>query len=165
MIATSLQSAAGIVRSRRQQGLDMKARDAFTLVEILIVVVILAILAAIVIPQFAPVTTQAGTSRLITDLKTVRSAIEYYKVQHNDTLPGAGGASFTEALTGRTSISGAVGTDCGPYLLQLPVNPFNKLDTVEIEAGTAGLGSGNCGWHFDSLTGLFSADTDEHVDL
>jgi len=143
----------------------MKARTAFTLVEILIVVVILAILAAIVIPQFAPVTTQASTSRLITDLKTVRSAIEYYKVQHNDTLPGAGGATFGQALTGRTDLSGAVGTDCGPYLLQLPVNPFNELDTVEIEAGTAGLGSGNCGWHFDSLTGLFSADTDEHVDL
>ena len=66
----------------------MKAKSGFTLVEILIVVVILGILAAIVIPQFTEASTEAKESRLVSDLQTMRSQIELYKIQHNDELPG-----------------------------------------------------------------------------
>jgi len=69
--------------------MKMKAQKGFTLVEILIVVVILGILAAIVIPQFTEASTEAKTSSLCTDLQTVRSQIELYKIQHNDKLPAA----------------------------------------------------------------------------
>ena len=65
----------------------MKAKRGFTLVEILIVVVILGILAAIVIPQFTEASTEAKVSRLASDLQTMRSQIELYKVQHSDTPP------------------------------------------------------------------------------
>jgi len=144
----------------------MKAKSGFTLVEILIVVVILGILAAIVIPQFTEASTEAKTSSLCTDLQTMRSQIELYKVQHNDDLPGDGTASFVEALTGQTDIDGAVGADYGPYVQTIPTNPFNDLGDVQVEAGTTGLGSGNTGWHFDnSSTGAFHADTDDHVGL
>ncbi len=143
----------------------MKSKSGFTLVEILIVVVILGILAAIVIPQFTEASTEAKTSSLCTDLQTVRSQIELYKVQHNDEMPGSGTASFEEALTGQTDIDGAVGTDYGPYLQKVPTNPFNNLNTVQVEAGSTGLGSGNTGWHFDSSTGAFHADSDDHIDL
>ena len=54
----------------------------FTLVEILIVVVILGILAAIVIPQFSNASEEAAYSRIKTDLQTVRSQIQLYRVQH-----------------------------------------------------------------------------------
>lgn len=143
----------------------MKAQSGFTLVEILIVVVILGILAAIVIPQFTEASTEAKTSSLCTDLQTMRSQIELYKIQHNDDLPGAGTATFIQAMTGQTDIDGAVGTDYGPYVQKIPTNAFNDLDTIEIEAGTTSLGGGNCGWHFDSSTGAFHADTDDHVGL
>ena len=62
----------------------MQAKRGFTLVEILIVVVILGILAAIVIPQFTQASTEAKTNSLCSDLQTLRSQIELYKVQHND---------------------------------------------------------------------------------
>lgn len=143
----------------------MKSKSGFTLVEILIVVVILGILAAIVIPQFTEASTEAKMSSLCTDLQTVRSQIELYKVQHNDELPGAGTASFEDALTGQTDIDGAVGTDYGPYLQKVPTNPFNNLGDVQVEAGSTGLGSGDTGWHFNSSTGAFHADTDDHIDL
>lgn len=143
----------------------MKTKSGFTLVEILIVVVILGILAAIVIPQFTEASTEAKLSSLCTDLQTMRSQIELYKVQHNDDLPGAGTASFQDSLTGQTDINGAVGTDYGPYVQKIPTNGFNDLDTVQVEAGTTGLGNGNTGWHFDSTTGAFHADTDDHVGL
>lgn len=140
----------------------MRAKSGFTLVEILIVVVILGILAAIVIPQFTEASTEAKTSSLCTDLQTMRSQIELYKIQHNDALPGAGTASFTAALTGQTDIAGAVGTDYGPYIQQIPTNQFNDLSTVELD-GT--LGSGDYGWNFNTTTGAFHADDDAHVGL
>jgi len=145
----------------------MKAKSGFTLVEILIVVVILGILAAIVIPQFTEASTEAKTSSLCTDLQTMRSQIELYKVQHNDDLPGAGTASFEESLIEKTDITGALDAagSYGPYLQKVPTNPFNDLNIVQVEAGTTGLGNGNTGWHFDSTTGAFHADTDDHITL
>jgi len=148
-----------------QKEQEMKRQSGFTLVEILIVVVILGILAAIVIPQFTEASTEAKTSSLCTDLQTMRSQIELYKIQHNDNLPGAGTATLIQALTGQTDIAGAVGTDYGPYVQQIPTNQFNDLSTIEEEAGSVGLGGGNCGWHFNNVTGAFHADTDAHVGL
>jgi len=133
----------------------MKAKSGFTLVEILIVVVILGILAAIVIPQFTEASTEAKTSSLCTDLQTVRSQIELYKIQHNDQLPGIGGATFVQAMTGKTNVAGAVGTDYGPYLQKIPTNPFNDSATID-ETGTPGNDGG--GWDFDTTTGAFHAD-------
>ena len=139
----------------------MKARSGFTLVEILIVVIILGILAAIVIPQFSDASTQARENSLRADLQTMRSQIELYKVQHNDNLPGAGGATFVQAMTGQTDIAGAVGTDFGPYVLQIPANPFNNLATVREEGAAAGAGTE--GWRFGTTSGLFEADDTGHT--
>jgi general secretion pathway protein G len=135
----------------------MKAKSGFTLVEILIVVVILGILAAIVIPQFTEASTEAKTSSLCTDLQTMRSQIELYKVQHNDDLPGGGTATFIEAMTGQTDIYGAVGTDYGPYVQKIPTNAFTDKDTVDV-SGMGSLGDDSHGWDFNPTTGAFYAD-------
>jgi len=146
----------------------MKAKGGFTLVEILIVVVILGILAAIVIPQFTEASTEARTSSLCTDLQTMRSQIELYKVQHADDLPGSGTATLIQALIGQTDIYGAVGTDFGPYVQKIPSNSFLPeaiANVIEEEAGSANLGGANAGWHFNTLNGQFHADDDDHMDL
>ena len=141
----------------------MRTKSGFTLVEILIVVVILGILAAIVIPQFTEASTEAKTSSLCTDLQTMRSQIELYKIQHNDALPSAAAVGFVAALTGQTNVAGAAGTDYGPYLQKIPVNQFTDDDTVGFD-GTAGDGSN--GWEFNTVTGAFYADdTPEHAAL
>ena len=139
-------------------------REGFTLVEILIVVIILGILAAIVIPQFTEASNDARESALASDLQTARGQIELYKVQHN-AYPGEGTASFVDALTLKTDMAGTLDTagTYGPYLQVFPTNPFNDLSTVEVEAGSATLGGGDTAWHFDSSTGKFRADTDDHV--
>ncbi len=59
----------------------------FTLVEILIVVIILGILAAIVIPQFTNASSDARNSSVASTLQTMRSQIELFKIQHADTPP------------------------------------------------------------------------------
>lgn len=140
----------------------MRAKSGFTLVEILIVVVILGILAAIVIPQFTDASTEAKTSSLCSDLQTVRSQIELYKIQHNDVIPQpeAGGASWNR-MTMYTDVSGNTNATktavfCyGPYLQKVPTNQFNNLNTINID-GTLGDGLG--GWEFVSTTGAFNAD-------
>lgn len=136
----------------------MKARRGFTLVEILIVVVILGVLAAIVIPEFTGASEEAREASLVSNLRTLRSQIELYQIQHMDMLPGSGGATFVEAMTGNTDINGDLGGTLGPYVKRLPVNPFNEKDTVEIEAGGAGVGDGSHGWHLNNTTGALSAD-------
>ena len=153
----------------------MKAKSGFTLVEILIVVVILGILAAIVIPQFTEASTEAKTSSLCTDLQTIRSQIELYKIQHNDAKPEMAVAisGGDNDLTQPTDIDGtvvAVGTanSYGPYIQKVPTNQFNDLDTIRVEAGVSTAGADSAGWVFNTDTGAFHADDDvdaAHKDL
>src|SRR3954471_962624 len=124
-------------------------RKGFTLVEILIVVIILGILAAIVIPQFTNASTDARKNSLSSQLQTMRSQFELYKLQHNDKLPTVFQSDGTKtdvsgcwaAMVGQTDVTGATtGTDFGPYLQQTPSNPLNQ--GVDIVVGTADLAYG-----------------------
>ncbi len=142
----------------------MKKRNGFTLVEILIVVVILGILAAIVIPQFSSASEDAKLSSLVSDLQTIRSQIQLYKLQHNNALPGAGTAVFVDAMTKYTDIAGALATTqapgsgvYGPYLQQMPKNPFDDTATVTSGTGTPGA-AGSSGWYLNTTTGAFNAN-------
>jgi general secretion pathway protein G len=109
-----------------------KARSGFTLVEILIVVVILGILAAIVIPQFTSASESAKASSLVSQLQTIRSQIELYQVQHNGDYPDL--VTDWTQLTEETNIDGETPEDgdttYGPYLQKAPVNSFQDSSTV-----------------------------------
>src|SRR5947199_9959649 len=76
-------------------------RKGFTLIEILIVVIILGILAAIVIPQFTNASKEAKSSSLVTMVQSLRRQIALFKLQHNDYLPGTAplsGATFNPVV-------------------------------------------------------------------
>jgi len=137
----------------------MRAKSGFTLVEILIVVVILGILAAIVIPQYTNASTEARTSALSANLQRVRTQLEIYKFHHNEQLPATTGetaADFERRLTTKTDANGNAGSDYGPYLQSIPVNPFNDLNTLRIDGAAAGANTE--GWRFDTTIGVFQAD-------
>ena len=75
-------------------------RTGFTLVEILIVVIILGILAAIVIPQFTEASSDARESSLTSNLQTLRSQLGLFKIQHNDDYPNSTDTdTFEDRLT------------------------------------------------------------------
>jgi len=157
----------------------------FTLVELLIVVIILAILAAIIIPQFTAATDDATQSAYDTNIANIRSAIDLYRQQHGD-YPGAVASSGGSCPTGSTAVAevagplafvaqlknytnalgqACTGTDAtfkyGPYLKDdLPINPLGLNNTVTVvTTGVLGLGTGSLGgWRFDSVTGEFIGD-------
>ncbi len=142
----------------------------FTLVEILIVVVILGILAAIVIPQFTSASETAKASSLVSQLQTIRSQLELFQVQHNGNYPGQNGiASLIAAssnglnwnvMTNETDENGniAVGNSFGPYLQQAPANPFYtgtaSTDVADISGGDA---YSAIGWGYNPDTGEIKA--------
>ncbi len=132
----------------------MKAKSGFTLVEILIVVVILGILAAIVIPQFTDASTEAKYSSLASNLQMLRAQIELYKIQHNDNPPSGVGATFIAQMTDTTDVNGASsGSDFGPYMRDIPVEPFSNSAVV-------GNTSATVGWCYNTTTGEIWAPED-----
>jgi len=133
----------------------MKARKGiragFTLVEILIVVVILGILAAIVIPQFTSASEAAKGSSVVTQLQTIRAQLELYQIQHNGNYPTLA-QMFTNLIT-ETEVDGtagnASGNEFGPYVQQAPNNPFT------LGSSCAADNSGD--WEYTAATGSIRA--------
>jgi len=115
--------------------------------EILIVVVLLGVLAAIVIPTVANSTTSAKDSTLAVDLQLLRRVVLVYRTQHLEVGPGYPDGDTTQApieqafidqaimasnANGQTAAIGTPGFNRGPYLMKIPVNPFNGKNTVEM---------------------------------
>lgn len=78
--------------------LTRPARPAFTLVEILIVVVILGILAAIVVPRFAGATDDAKMGAFIASLRTYADACEYFSVKEGFYPPDGGSGEIPDGF-------------------------------------------------------------------
>ena len=130
----------------------------FTLVEILIVVIILGILAAIVIPQFTNASSDARTNSVKSTLQTLRGQIELFKIQHADTPPAA--TALTTVMAGKTNPTDltqtAAGGTLGPYVQSFPYNPLNNYSTVVNAAATT------AGWVYTVTGGsytVFATDT------
>jgi len=132
----------------------------FTLVELLIVVIILGILAAVVIPQFNAVSADAKESSLVANLNTVRQAISLYRVQHNETYPGqANWAELVTQLTTGTDETGAAGNKYGPYLrTAFPANPITNTATGTNVATMPGTATGATAWIYCSSSGEIRAN-------
>jgi len=125
----------------------MRKAKAFTLIEILVVVVLLGILAAIVIPAIANSSISAKQSALATDLQLLRRFVLIYECQHREVSPGYPDGDTTQTPTeqafveqatlasnaaGQTAQRGTPGFNRGPYMMKVPVNPMNGKSDVQM---------------------------------
>ncbi len=166
----------------------------FTLIEMIIVVIIMGILAAVIIPRISMSTDDAKLSTLKTDLSHMRSSIEIYYAQHNNTYPGLkktngtgdatandteAATAFVNQLTLYSEASGKTDTDkanltapiFGPYIRgNLPANPFDPDEDNDVKCdiadGALGAKVADTGsaWKFFPVTGVLIANADTDHD-
>jgi general secretion pathway protein G len=136
-------------------------RNAFTLIEFLMLAIIVGVMAAMIAPQFSASSRDTKMSNLKFNLQALRSRLEAYKEEHAGHYPPAAtGADFTVQLTqksDRNTLLNAASGMCGPYLEgSLPANPFNNGTGVAILQGNSApagpTGSGD-GWQYNPQHG------------
>lgn len=92
-------------------------RSGFTLIELLIVVAIIAILAAIAVPNFLEAQVRSKVSRVKSDMRTLATAIEAYAVDNNSPPPSAGEAGHPPIV-----VRGIIGTGVLGPALSTPIS-------------------------------------------
>lgn len=132
----------------------------FTLVEILIVVVILGILAAIVVPQFTNAANESRVGNVATQVSTIETQLELWAARNNGAYPDLSSAGETWQDM----------VDEG-YFKSIPRNPFDNSDAVDTSATIASfvdtdgnqdstvsvLYNDGAGWLYDPATGNIAA--------
>lgn len=155
---------------------DMRYQKAFTLVEILIVVAILGILAAVVIPELQGHSQKAKESAAKETLQMLRTAIERYAIQHNGIPPGYTqgdmnnnplSVNFFVHMTMASNAAheiappGTPGYPFGPYISKFPKNPFNNLDSRQMIPNGGEMPAeptGQYGWIYQAATKTIRLD-------
>jgi prepilin-type N-terminal cleavage/methylation domain-containing protein len=160
----------------------LRHQPGFTLMEILIVVVLLAIFAMAVIPQIVSSTEDVRLQTMNRTLQKLRKAIELYHVEHNGKYPGQTKAadgksnsnkgeaaeSATLQLVLYTDINGQVSLvknaqfRYGPYMNVEPSakNPFmdgeaaSSTVVVDTTDVTERIADGTTGWKYQFKTGV-----------
>ena len=137
-----------------------KRARAFTLVEVLVVVIVLSILALVVIPEFSAATSTTRDATLKANLRAMRSQIALFKIEHNDSYPSF--ATFVNEMTlvskadKSTAAIGTANYPFGPYVRSIPSNPHNNLSDLKNAL------DGTTGWTYNETTGAFNANDGAH---
>lgn len=131
----------------------------FSIVELIIVVAVLGILAALVVPQFQGYSVDAKESVAKEGLRMLRSGIEIYTAQNTGIPPGYvdnnpqgsldAGVFVTQLTTGKRCMS------------EMPVNPFNELDSLRMIGNSEPFPSsatGQFGWVYQPASKTIRLD-------
>lgn len=126
----------------------LRGRHGFTLVELLVVIVVLAVLAAIVLPKFMNSSRRSKESAMKSDLKLLRNAVSLFNADTGVYPKALSDLSSTTAPTSATAKGlDATGTEAayapsdwhGPYIQDLPKDPISGNDyTYSTASGSVG---------------------------
>jgi len=134
--------------------MNQRIAKGFTLVEILIVVVILGILAAIVVPQFTNASQDAIKSALASQVQTINSQVELYRVQNAGSLPDADANPMLVAGAGSPTWNGWGVLVENRYLKDEPNNGYTRSANIAAAwVPTPAVDGTAAGWAYDTATG------------
>lgn len=140
-------------------------RRAMTFLELLVLLVILAVLSSVVVPEMTDASTDVRDAQLSTELRLVRSQLNRYR---NDHGRWPDGNRFVAQMTMRTNRRGQIiplggrieDYPYGPYLNAIPPNGYARPDVrTRVRVGTDQAGANRAGWHYNPQTGQFGPDT------
>ena len=128
----------------------MKKEKGFTLIELVIVLILLGILAAVAVPKFVDLQKDAKKSGVKGAIASVRSALNVYYA--NKAIKGGGPLQYPQD---KPSLKAAVGA--------IPENPLATMgqkDDVDVGSYTypdcsAADGTAKVGWRYNPTTGQF----------
>ncbi len=123
-------------------------RQGFSLVELVIVIVIIGIIAAIAVPRFSTATSNANAKQAKASAVILQNAVDLFIAEHAPGALAATGAGIVTQLTTGTLSDGTAGTDYGPYLRAMPANLTlgDTADGLAIDAACA-VADAPCGWN------------------
>ncbi|MDX9755852.1 MAG: prepilin-type N-terminal cleavage/methylation domain-containing protein [bacterium] len=109
----------------------------FTLIELLIVVAIIGILAAIAVPNFMNAQVRANIGRVYSDLRSLGTAIEMYRLDNNQ-YPGGDHWQSGTSWWVKHSYRYHVLTTPVSYIASVPIDPFqtNNPQAIKPELGS-----------------------------
>jgi prepilin-type N-terminal cleavage/methylation domain-containing protein len=114
-------------------------RGGFTLVEIMIVVAIIALLAAIAVPGFLRARKRSQASRILNDLRMIDAAVDQYAIETNrstgNTVNTTDWTSYLKKGTslynnGTSLLGSAYGVQTVDTIPRVPSNDYNVLSDV-----------------------------------
>lgn len=124
-------------------------RSAFTMIELVVVIVVLGILSAVAIPKYFDYTAKAKEAACRGILGSARSAIGNF---YANSIVTTGTAAYPTLVDMQT-----VGT---VVLDALPANPYNSSTTIAAATWSATPPiSRNAGWNYDAKTGRIWANS------
>jgi general secretion pathway protein G len=135
---------------------EASVRPRVTWIEIAIVGVVLAVLAALVVPQFSEAGMDPRARELRSAVQIVRGQVEMYRLQHDNQYPSL--KQFTEQMTLPTNARGQIATvdpgslEFGPYLRCIPANPYTGTSEIVGQRGVPGA------WYYNEKTGEFRSN-------
>ena len=145
-----------------------RKRGGFSLLELVIVVVILGIIAAIAIPRMSRGSEGAADSALKGNLAVLRNAIDLFIAEHDGVVPTL--ANLPDSLTKNSDKLGTTFKTTrdttsyfGPYIRSIPA--LSVGDEKGSTAFTATPEAADAGWIYDASTGSIKANcADDEVD-
>lgn len=136
-----------------------KMNRAFSLVELMIVVAVLGILAAIVVPQFQSHSSQAREAVAKDSLRLLRGAIELYIARHKGVPPGYNNDDPMTSPANSYFLTQLI-VD-GRYLSKMPKNPFNNQQDIKMIGNGESFPpnpTGEFGWVYQPATKTIRLD-------
>jgi general secretion pathway protein G len=139
-------------------------RAELRLIDAVLLAVVVAIAGAVAIPLIEKASGQAKEAALLQNLRTLRSQIELYKLEHGGEPPVAYQGSFPQLLraTNARGVPGEAGSQFpyGPYLhTGIPVNPVTGCSIVTLtDTFPPQSPGGSGGWLYHQQTGRIAID-------